>query len=361
MATQNNTAVETVEKIASQYSSAITEWISADINNPARGLKVPEGYNWQNEIMSAMLYIAQNVKDRNGVPALQSCTKDSIMTSIRDMAIQGLSITRHHVYPIVYGNQLQMMESYFGKIFALKNLNPNLEIGTNVLYDGDEYSYCTDETGNYNYITDVKSSLANRDNPIVGAYGTIFDITTGKRIYGCVMTIKEIKQSWSHAKTDKVQKEFPQEMAKRTLINRMIKLYLNTTPNLNPDFVEAFNRSTENEFEPDDKLQNVTPPESEIEKQRMLHSKSKGAAGLSALLKGSTSQPKNDSEEVGHEITPSEEKNASEHEKHETETKLGREPSVKITSDGEVISNDAEENDPETFVDEDGNQTFIPF
>ena len=352
---QTNTQVVTVEKIASQYSSAITEWISADMKNPARGLKVPTGYDWQNEIMSAMLYIAQNVKDRNGAPALQACTKDSIMTSIRDMAIQGLSVTRHHVYPIVYGNQLQMMESYFGKIYALKNLNPNLDIGANVLYEGDSYNYCTDEIGNYNYVTNVVSSLENRDKPIIGAYGTIYDITTGKRIYGCVMTMKEIKQSWSHGKTDKVQKEFPQEMAKRTLINRMIKLYLNTTPNLNRDFVEAFNRSTENEFEPDENLQNVTPPESEIEKQKMLRSKSKGAAGLSALLRSEESGATSASEEAEHETTPHEPDKASEQNKVTSETKLGRAPSVRMTPEGEIVPNEAEEYSGDLLGDE------IPF
>lgn len=354
MATQNNTSIVSLEKMASQYSSAITEWISADMNNPARGLKVPEGYDWQNEVMSAMLYIAQNVKDRNGAPALQACTKDSIMTSIRDMAIQGLSVTRHHVYPIVYGNQLQMMESYFGKIYALKNLNPNLDIGANVLYEGDSYNYCTDDVGNYNYVTNVVSSLENRDKPIIGAYGTIYDTTTGKRLYGCVMTIKEIKQSWSHGKTDKVQKEFPQEMAKRTLINRLIKLYLNTTPNLNAEFVAAFNRTTENEFD-DDNLQNVTPPESEIEKQKMLRSKSKGAVGLSALLQTTENTGSNASKEAENEITPPTPEEAPKQCSSKAETKLGRAPSVRMTSEGEIVPNETEEYTGDLLGDE------IPF
>lgn len=329
-----------LEKKATEYSNAITEWISADMSNPARGLKVPSGYDWQNEVASALLYIAQNVKDRNGTPALQACTRDSIMTSIRDMAIQGLSITRKHVYPIVYGNQLQLMVSYMGKIYALKELDPTKEVGANVLYEGDEYEYCTDEIGNYNYVSNVRSRLENRDKPIIGAYGSIYDITTGRRVYGCVMTIAEIQKSWSHGKTDKVQKEFPQEMAKRTLINRMIKLYLNTTPNLNQDFVSAFNRSTENEFE-EDNLQNVTPPENETEKRRMLNSKSTGAAGLKAILEAeSKNSPQNASEEPRHEITPSEPENAPEVASRASQAKPAREPSVRINKEGEIVVND---------------------
>lgn len=340
MATQNNTEIVTLEKKAAQYSSAITEWITADMSNPARGLKVPEGYDYQNEIASAMLYIAQNVQNKDKRPALEVCTQDSVMSAIRDMAIQGLSITRKHVYPIVYGNQLRMMESYMGKIYALKNLDPDLEIGANVLYEGDSYDYCTDEIGAYNYITNVRSSLDNRDKAIIGAYGSIYRKSTGKRLYGCVMTMKEIRQSWSHGQTDRVQKEFPQEMAKRTLINRLIKLYLNTTPNLNAEFVAAFNRTTENEFDDND-LQNVTPPENEAEKRRMLRSKSTGSAGLKAILEAeSKNSHQNAPEEPEHEITPPEPENASEVASRTPQAKPAREPSVRINEEGEIVAND---------------------
>ena len=311
MATQTNTQVVSTEKIASQYSNAISEWISTGISD--KGLKVPAGYDYQNEVTSALLHIAQNVRDKNKTPALEVCTRDSVMSSLRDMAIQGLSFTRHHVYFIVRGKQLMLMESYFGQVFALKNMDPNLEVGANVLYEGDEYEYCTDEIGSYNYVTNVRSKLANRDKPIIGAYGTIFDKTTGKRIYGCVMTMQEIRAAWQHAQTHDVQNDFPQEMAKRTLIKRLIKLYLNTTPGLNQDSVAAFNRSTENEYMADD-LQNVTPPETEVEKQKLIKGKSKGQAGLA------------------------------------------------LSEDGEILPNDDEGYDPsETILDKDGNQMLIPF
>ncbi|WP_262343194.1 recombinase RecT, partial [Lactiplantibacillus plantarum] len=48
----------------------------------------------------------------------------------------------------------------------------------------------------------------------------------GNRTY-TVMTKKDIDTSWSHAKTKKVQNEFPEEMAKRTVINRAAKFYIN--------------------------------------------------------------------------------------------------------------------------------------
>ena len=335
----------TPEKMATIYSNAITEWISADISNPARGLKVPAGYDWQNEIASAMLYIAQNVKDRNSVPALQACTRDSIMTALRDMVIQGLSCTRKQCYFIVYGNQLQMMRSYFGTVSVLGMIFPNLRVNANVIHEGDSYEILFDDENSYHYIANHQISLESLDKPIVAAYGTIVDKETGKRLYASIMTKAEIDKSWSKAKTHNVQNDFPQEMAKRTLINRMCKLFLNSASTaVNPETLEAYNRSLDNEYE-NDQLQNVTPPESEIAKQKILRGKSKGTAGLQALLdadKTEAPQPQNDSEEVGEEITQQEAVEKPSTNMPRSESKLGREPSVRINEHGEVVPNESE-------------------
>lgn len=63
---------------------------------------------------------------------------------------------------------------------------------------------------------------------------------------------KDIDTSWSHAKTKKVQNEFPEEMAKRTVINRAAKFYINSSSD-NDLFVQAVNETTSNEYENDDK------------------------------------------------------------------------------------------------------------
>ncbi len=43
------------------------------------------------------------------------------------------------------------------------------------------------------------------------------------------MTKKQIDKSWSKAKTKNVQNDFPEEMAKRTVINRAAKYLINTS------------------------------------------------------------------------------------------------------------------------------------
>ena len=322
------------EKDTALIASKTQQWIMSSINNPEKGITVPKGYNIGNEIETAMFYISQNTE------ALTKCSETSIISALRDMVLQGLSISKKQIYPIVYGNQLQMQRSYFGTMAILKRLFPNYEITANVLYEGDSYDYCYDEVGNYFYVTNVKSSLENRDKPIIAAFGTIYDTRTKERIYGCVMTKKEIDKNWAKGKTHNVQNDFPQEMAKRTLINRMCKTFINTASDLNSEIVGAYNRSTEAEYD-DSNLQNVTPPESETEKRKMLNSKSTGAAGLKAILEAeSKNSPQNASKEPEHEITHPEPENASEKQESTSRTKLGREPSVKINENGEIVPND---------------------
>ena len=130
-------------------------------------------------------------------------------------------------------------------------------------------------------MTNIKSSIENRDKPIVGAYGTIFEKATGKVIFSEVMSWKEILTSWSHAKTDKVQKEFPQEMAKRTLIQRMCKLFLNTEKMSSVEGAKAYNEMTSNSYDNDAQ----EPSISEMEKRQAIMQKSQGNDGLKSILK----------------------------------------------------------------------------
>lgn len=58
----------------------------------------------------------------------------------------------------------------------------------------------------------------------------------------------EIKTSWSQSSNPAVQNKYPQEMAKRTVINRAAKAFINTSDDSDL-FIEAINRTTENEFE----------------------------------------------------------------------------------------------------------------
>ena len=268
----------TIEKSEVKLAQDTSDWINKNIRD--NKITVPEGYNVSNEITMALMMIAQT-NDKDGRPALESCSRESIMTQLRLMAQNGLSMAQKQCYPIVRKPKLCIDISYFGTISIIKRLMPGYDVRANVIYKDDIYDYIWNEETQCYQVTNIRSSIENRDKPIVGAYGTIFEKATGKVIFSEVMSWKEILTSWSHAKTDKVQKEFPQEMAKRTLIQRMCKLFLNTEKMSNVEGAKAYNEMTSNSYDNDAQ----EPSISEMEKRQAIMQKSQGNDGLKSILK----------------------------------------------------------------------------
>lgn len=316
------TAIMSAEKVALQYAQSTSTWVISDIKLG----KLPQqiaGYNVSAEAESAMRKIL-NVTDKNNKYALDVCTRESICSSVRDMVIQGLSVTKNQGYFIVRGSQLQLMRSYFGTQTIFNRNFPYLRAVANVLFEGDEFDYAYDEVYGFEYVDNIKPKAENRDKPIKIAFGVIIDIRTKERVYGCVMTAKEIKTAWSHGQTHKVQDEFPQEMAKRTLLNRMLKNYINTSDSIDPRVAESFNRTTENEYATDE-------PSEPKEVDKMIRQKSRGAEGLSEILKQAET-PKEEPKKMP-EFAPN--------------------PDVKAEAQSSVNAK-APKNDVDEFVDENG-------
>lgn len=222
------------------------------------GFLLPKGYSAKNALKSAYL-VLQGVKDRNKRPALEVCTKPSIANTLLNMVIQGLSPAKTQCYFIVYGNELQMQRSYFGTVAVLKRLDSVKNITAQVVHEGDKFEIGSDE----NFQTVVKEfqpSIENQDKEIAYAFARIFK-NDGTYV-DTIMTKKEIDQSWAQTrqKNNKVQQNFSQEMAKRTVLNRAAKMFINTSDDSDL-LTGAINDTTSNEY--DDERRDVTPVEDE--------------------------------------------------------------------------------------------------
>ena len=217
-----------------------------------QGLQLPNNYNASNALKSAFFRL-QEIKDRNGKPALEVCSKPSIANALLDMVVQGLSPAKTQCYFIVYGNQLQLNRSYFGTQAVLKRLTNVKNIWANVIYDGDEFVY--EIVGGREKLVKHDTKFENRDKPILGAYAVIQ--TADDEEWLTPMTKKEIETAWGQSKTGQaVHKKFPQEMAKRTVINRAAKDFINTSDDSDL-LVESINNSTAAEY--DNERVDVTP------------------------------------------------------------------------------------------------------
>lgn len=201
----------------------------------------PTNYSPENALKSAWL-VLQETKDKNGKPVLQTCTKNSIANSLLNMVVQGLTPAKNQGYFIAFGQQLVFMRSYFGTMAVTKSVTGAKDIFAQVVYEDDEFEYEI-EFGRKKVTKHVQKIENVNDEKIVAAYCTI--VFDDDRWYTEIMTMDEIKRAWEMSPTkNKTHKEFPQEMAKKTVINRTCKMYLNSSDDSNL-VIEHFYRTDE--------------------------------------------------------------------------------------------------------------------
>ena len=226
MSTQPNTTKEIVK------SSDITDSVLAKVTafQEAGELNLPANYSAGNALKSAML-ILQETKDRNDKPVLEVCTRASIASALLDMVIQGLSPMKKQCAFIAYGSKLLMQREYHGTIALAKRFGGVKEVTSNCIFEGDEFEYEINPSTGRVTILKHKQKFENIDlNKIKGAYATL--ILKDDSTYSEVMSMPQIKQAWMQGATkgqSPAHKNFPDEMAKKTVIGRACKLFISTS------------------------------------------------------------------------------------------------------------------------------------
>lgn len=215
------------------------------------GLALPKNYNYQNALKSAFFELDK-------VRGIENCTQASIANSLLNMITQGLSPAKTQCYFIAYGKELQMQRSYFGTVAALKRLEDVEKISAEVIHEGDVFEIGSNDEME-TIVKKFEPKFENQDKPLIGAFAMIKK--TDGTVSFTIMTKKEIDQSWrqSRNKTNMVQQNFSQEMAKRTVLNRAAKMFINTSDD--SDLLSgAINQTTENEYDDDrNERRDVTP------------------------------------------------------------------------------------------------------
>lgn len=195
---------------------------------------IPKDYEPANALRSAQLLLSEaTMKDDKGqiVKVLDYCTKTSIAQSLLKMVVDGLSVAKNQCYLIPYKNELQYQKSYFGNIALAKRVAGVTKVVAHVIYDGDKFDYGVDLDTGYLSIFEHKPSFKNRDNDkIIGGYAIVFFSDGTKKVE--LMTMAEITQAWKQSYSfgkSSTHKDFKQEMAKKTIINRALKDVINTS------------------------------------------------------------------------------------------------------------------------------------
>lgn len=251
--TNDNTALTLAkEEALNQITTKINEL------RKSNEIIFPKNYSVANALNSAWLQL-QEVKDKNSKPALEVCTKNSIVGSLYDMCLQGLTPAKKQCYFVVYGNQLQLMRSYMGTVAVTKRLKGIKDIKAYCIYEGDEFEETYDlDTATLN-ISKFNPKFENIDiDKVKGAFAVI--IGENGPIHTEVMNINQIQKAWGQGTAyksgkSKAHNNFTDEMAKKTVINRACKMYANTSDD-SCLLIEAFN-NTDKTYNEKDMVGNV--------------------------------------------------------------------------------------------------------
>ncbi|ALR90252.1 RecT family recombinase [Clostridium butyricum] len=193
------------------------------------GIVLPKNYSAANAINSAWLKL-QEVKDNNKKLALEVCSKNSIIETLYNMVLQGLSPAKDQCYFVVFAGKLQLMKSYLGNIAATKRLKGVIDVVANVIYQGDDFKYSIDPGNGRMKIEEHKQEFDNIDDEkIRGAYAIV--ILENQDNFVEMMTFKQIQKAWAmgYSAGGKTHTDFAGEMCKKTVINRACKHFTKTS------------------------------------------------------------------------------------------------------------------------------------
>lgn len=233
-------------QLATKQEKSITDNVLGRIKEFEKSgdISFPKNYNYANALKSAQLILSETL-DRNKKPVLQSCSKVSICNALLDMTIQGLSPAKKQCYFVPYGGQLQLMKSYLGNIAATKRLKGVKDVFANIIYEGDEFEYKLNLDTGLIEIVKHEQRFENIGKKILGAYAVV--VREGNPNYVEVMNMDQIKNAWNQGAAkgnSQAHKNFAEEMAKKTVINRVCKRFVNTSDD-SDTIIESINRTNE--------------------------------------------------------------------------------------------------------------------
>ncbi|WP_417444604.1 recombinase RecT [Joostella sp.] len=219
--TKNTQVAEIKKDISAQVLSKIEGF------QQTGELSLPKDYSPENALKSAYLILSET-ENKQKQKALDHCTKESIANALLKMVVWGLSPLKKQCDFIMYGNKLDCSIEYTGNIALAKRYGGLKEIKAHAIFEGDEFEFENDVTTGCKKVTLHKQTLQSLGSgKVIGAYA-IMHMVDGS-IDTEIMNIKQIEAAWNQGAMNgnsPAHKNFPDQMAKKTVINRACKLLI---------------------------------------------------------------------------------------------------------------------------------------
>ena len=187
------------------------------------------------------------VKTKTGKSVLESCTQESIQSTLFRVLNDDIDLSKSHGALIAYGNQLQLQMEYFGNVkLARENVPGLVDIRGVVVYKGDTIKISV--KNGVKMVVDHTTNFENaKDENIIGAYASaIYTDKDGSEYIGAseIMNASELQNAWKQSQNGtSVHTKFGHEMARKTVESRCAKHLLNKLPNYKGMVVEEENNN----------------------------------------------------------------------------------------------------------------------
>ena len=235
---QPNSLAKTKEATVGAVETRIAELVHG------KKLVLPQNYSASNALQAAWLAL-QEVETRDKKPVLEACSRNSIVQSLFSMVVQALDPGKKQGYFIPYGQSLTFQRSYFGTMAVAKRMGGVQEAFAELIYEDDTFEY--EIRRGTKHVLKHTQSLDSIDSGKVRAAYAVVIFDDGRPDYTELMTWDQIQQSWSKSKmnpnSDKsTHAQFTSEMVKRTVLNRALKRFINSSSD-DHLFLQAFNEN----------------------------------------------------------------------------------------------------------------------
>lgn len=223
MSNQNNQVAPPVEKNIVDSTMLKIQELQTSGN-----IRIPKDYSVENAMKGAFLQLKETVT-RDKVPVLQACTPESISLALLKMAVQGLDPLKRQCSFIAYGNKLNMQREYQGSIALAKRYGVK-SVKANAVFKGDTFVWEVNPDDGTKRVKEHTQTMESLGAEVIGAYCFV-EYEDGRRDVE-VMSMTQIRQSWGMGATkgnSDAHKNFPDQMAMKTVINRTLKTVINSS------------------------------------------------------------------------------------------------------------------------------------
>lgn len=240
---KNQKKTVALEAVKKDISAQVLDRI--DTFQKSGELRIPKDYSPENALKSAYLILSD---PRNNL--LESCTKESVANALLKMVVWGLSPLKKQCDFIPYKDKLDCSPEYTGNIILAKRYGNLKWIKANAIFEKDTFEFAVDaSTGRKKIVKHEQTLDSIGSKKLKGAYA-VYELNDGTKDVE-VVNITQIHDAWNQGPmkgASPAHKNFPDQMAVKTVINRACKLlirssddsvlYSNETEEEKPDAVE---------------------------------------------------------------------------------------------------------------------------